>query len=142
MVTFELVTLSGTKFSDKVHEVMLPTSDGVIAVFASHMPLVSVAVPGVISVRRNITDTDERLEYFATNGGVIEINDDVVRVLVDEADQEDEINEKEAQAALDAAKQLAAIAKDQLSLSEAQTLIDRQAVRLQVANLRRRKRKI
>lgn len=141
MIKFELVTLSGTKFSDDIHEVTLPTTDGYIGIFDNHMPLISIAVPGVITVRRNMGDQDDKLEYFATNGGVIEIADNTVRVLVDEADQEDEINDQQAQAALEEAQELARNAKDKLSLEHAQSLVDRQAVRLQVASLRRNKRR-
>lgn len=141
MIKFELVTLSGTKFSDDIHEVTLPTVDGYIGIFDNHMPLISIAVPGVITVRRNMGDQDDKLEYFATNGGVIEIADNTIRVLVDEADQEDEINDQQAQAALEEAQELARNAKDKLSLEHAQSLVDRQAVRLQVASLRRNKRR-
>lgn len=140
MIRFELVTLEGTKFGEEVYEVILPTADGYIAVFPEHMPLVSIASPGVISVRRKAGDPDSKLEYFATNGGVIEISDNVVRVLVDAADREDEINEAEAQKAFEHAQQLAKEASDQLSLEHAQSLMDRHAVRLHVAGLRRRKR--
>jgi F-type H+-transporting ATPase subunit epsilon len=140
MIKFELVTLDGAKFGEEVFEVILPTNDGYIAIFPEHMPLVSIAVPGVISVRRKRSDPDTKLEYFATNGGIIEVGDNKVRVLVDEADREDEINEQEAQKAFDHARELAKQAKDNLSLQQAQTLVDRQAVRLQVANLRRQKR--
>lgn len=141
MLKFELVTLDGAKFGEEVFEVILPTNDGYIAVFPEHMPLVSIATPGVISVRRKRSDPDSKLEYFATNGGIIEVGDNKVRVLVDEADQEDEINEQEAQKAFDHARELAKNAKDNISLQQAQTLVDRQAVRLQVANLRRQKRR-
>lgn len=141
MLKFELVTLDGAKFGEEVFEVILPTNDGYIAIFPEHMPLVSIAVPGVISVRRKRTDPDSRLEYFATNGGIIEVGDNKVRVLVDEADREDEINEQEAQKAFDHARELAKEAKDNLSLQQAQSLVDRQAVRLQVASLRRQKRR-
>lgn len=141
MIKLELVTLSGTKFGDQIHEVVLPTADGYIAVFENHMPLISIAVPGVITIRRKMGDPEDKLEYFATNGGVVEIGDNLVRVLVDEADQEDEINDQQAQAALEEAKELARNAKDKLSLEHAQSLVDRQAVRLQVASLRRNKRR-
>lgn len=141
MIRFELVTLDGTKFGEEVFEVILPTQDGYIAVFPEHAPLVTIAVPGVISVRRKQGDPDTRLEYFATNGGVIEIGDNQVKVLVDEADREDEINEQEAQKAFDHAHALRKEAKDRISLEKAQGLVDRQAVRLQVANLRRQKRR-
>lgn len=141
-IRFELVTLDGTKFSEEVYEVVLPTSDGYIAVFPNHMPLVSLAGAGVISVRLKPGDDDTKLEHYATNGGVIEIGENVVRVLVvDEADHADEINEQEAQKAYEEANKLAREARDTVSLEHAQSLVDRQATRLRVAELKRRKRR-
>ena len=136
----ELVTLTGLKFSEDVYEVTLPTSTGAISVFPNHMPLVTLAAPGVISVRRKATVSDDDREHFATNGGVIEIGNDYVRVLVDEADHADEIVESEARSALERAQTLREQAKDKVSLERAQALVDRHAVRLKVAELRRRHR--
>ena len=138
MLHFQLVTLSGTKFDDDVNEVTLPTLDGEIGVLQDHMPLVSVATTGAIAVRRNAKDRDDQREFFATNGGVIEVADNLLRVLVDEADHADDINEAEAEAAVERAAKMKAEAKDQVSLEHAQSLMDRQAVRLQVAGLKRR----
>lgn len=138
MIHFQLVSLTGTKFDDDVYEVILPTLDGEIGVLQDHMPLVSVATTGAIAVRRTPKDADAAREYFATNGGVIEVSDNTLRVLVDEADHADEINEAEAQAAMERAQKLHAEAKDQVSLEHAQALVDRQSVRLQVAGLKRR----
>jgi len=140
VIHFELVTLDGTKFGEDVYEVILPTPQGYIGIFPHHMPLVSIATPGVITIRRQASDPDIKLEYFATNGGVIEILDNIVRVLADEADREDEINEAEAQKALERAEKLRAEATSQVEIEQAQSLMDRQAVRLQVAGLRRRHR--
>jgi len=140
MLRFQLVTLEGTKLDEEVYEVRLPTPDGEIGVFTNHAPLVSVASTGVITVKRGQNDPEAKWEYYATNGGVIEIVEGIVRVLVDEADREDEINEHEAQKAFDKAKSMQADAKDQVSLEQARELIDRQAVRLKVADLRRRRR--
>lgn len=141
MLHFELVTLTGTKFAQEVYEVRLPTPDGEIGVFPEHMPLVTIATPGVILVRPKANTPDDLVEVFATNGGVIEIGANNVRVLVDEADNAKDINEKEAQEAYERAKQLKAEAKDQLSLDEAQKLMDRSAVRLKVAELKRHSKK-
>jgi len=135
---FQLVSLSGKKFDEDVYEVVLPTLDGEIGVLERHMPLVSVAKTGVIAVRRQPHDSDAQREYFATNGGAIEVADNTMRVLVDEADHADDINEAEAKKALERAEKLRTEAKDQVSLEHAQQLVDRQAVRLQVAGLRRR----
>jgi F-type H+-transporting ATPase subunit epsilon len=141
MIHFELVTLDGIKFRKDVYEVMLPTPDGQIAIFQHHAPLVSQASPGIIAIRRQEKDDDDHLEYFATNGGVVEVLDNGVRLLADEADREDEINEQEAQKAYEQAQQLLRQAKDQIALDKAQNLIDRSRVRIQVANLRRRRRR-
>lgn len=138
MFHFQLVSLSGKKFDEDVYEVILPTKDGQIGVLQDHMPLVSVANTGVIIVRRNPRDTDREREYFATNGGAIEVADNTLRVLVDEADHADEINEAEVEKALQRAEKMRAEATDEVSLEHAQSLVDRQAVRLQVAGLKRR----
>lgn len=138
MIHLQLITLSGTKFDDSVYEVLLPTMDGQIGVLPGHMPLISVAKHGIISVRRNETDIDVAMEHFAVSGGVIEVLGDTLRVLVDEADHADEINETEARAAHERALKLKAEAKDEISLEHAQQVVDRAAVRLQVASLKRR----
>ena len=138
MFHFKLVALSGTKLDEDVYEVILPTLDGDIGVLQDHMPLVSVATYGAIAVRRNPKDPDSAREYFATNGGVIDVEGNVLRVLVDEADHADDINEAEAQAAIERAEKMKVEAKDQVSLEHAQSLVDRHNVRLQVAGLKRR----
>ena len=138
MIHFDLVSLSGIKFSDDVYEVLLPTTSGEIGVLPKHMPLVSVATHGVVSVRRKALDRDDAMEHFAISGGVIEVTGDSLRVLVDDADHADEISVEEANKALERAKKLKSEAHDQVSLDQAQSLIDRQAVRLQVAGLKRR----
>jgi F-type H+-transporting ATPase subunit epsilon len=137
VIKLKIVTLSGTKFDDDVYEVILPTLDGQIGVLPGHMPLVSVATNGVIAVRRDRRDPDSSREYFATNGGVIEVEGDSLKVIVDEADAGSDISEAEAEAAHQRALKIRAEAKDQISLDHAQALVDRSAVRLQVAQLHR-----
>lgn len=140
MLRFQLVSLTGLKFDDEVYEVLLPTVDGRIGVLDHHMPLVSVASDGMIAVRHKSTDPDDFRDYFAVSGGVIEVANNVLTVLVDEADHADEVDAAEAQKAYDLAQQMKKEAKDQVSLEHAQTLIDRSAVRLQIAGIKRRRR--
>jgi len=141
MIHFQLVALSGTKYDDEVYEVILPTLDGEIGVLQDHMPLVSVATTGAIAVRRDPKVSDAARDFFAISGGVIEVSDNNLRVLVDEADHAEDINAAEAEAAVERAKKLKAEAKDQVSLDHAQQLVDRSTVRLHVANLKRRSQK-
>ena len=141
MINLELVTLTGVKLREAVYEVLLPTPQGQIAVFKNHAPLVSIASTGVISVRRKGDHPDDMMEHYAIDSGVIEISGDTVRVLVDEADKDSDVSAKEAEEALNHAKQLRSEARDQVSLDKAQSLVDRQTSRLRVAELRRRSRR-
>jgi len=136
---FILTAISGTKYDEDVYEVVLPTMDGRIGVLAHHMPLFSVIVPGIIAIRKKANDSDLAIEYLATYGGAIQVADNVLKVLVDEVNHPDEIDEVEARIAMERAQKMKADAKDQASLEHAQSLIDRQTVRLQVAGLRHRR---
>lgn len=137
----QLITLAGVKVDKPVYEVMLPTTSGEIAVFPGHEPLVTVAKIGVIAVRHDKRDSDDKLEYFAITGGVVEINSTSVRVLVDEADHGDDIVEAETKSALERAMKLRDNATSQVELDQAHQLVDRHMVRLKVADLHRRHRK-
>ncbi len=137
---FILTAISGKKYDDDVYEVILPTLDGRIGILAHHMPLFSVIAPGIIAVRKQARDADSALEYYATYGGAIEVSNNVLKVLVDEVHSPDDVNQAEAQEAMERAKKMKAEAKDQSSLEHAQALVDRQTVRLQLANLKRHHR--
>ena len=141
MMQFRLVTMLGTKVSEDVYSVTLPTVTSEISVFPSHEQLVTIATSGIITVRFNKEDDDSKLEYYAISGGVIEINQRGLKVLVDEADHSDDIIEAESKAALERALKMQDEATDQVELEKAHQLVDRHMVRLKVASLRRRHRR-
>lgn len=137
----QLVTLLGVKLDQEIYQATIPTTEGEIGVYPDHEALVTIAIPGVISVRDRKDDDDSRLEFFAISGGVVEISGDTVRILVDEAEHGADIIEAESQAALERALKLRDESEDQIELEKAHQLIDRHQVRLKVAELRRRKRR-
>jgi F-type H+-transporting ATPase subunit epsilon len=141
MIHFVLYTLDGVKFDGEAYEVLIPTLDGEIGVLPGHMPLISVATHGAIMVRKTAGERDDQRDVFAISGGTVQVENDELKILVDEADHADELNEQEVQKAFELAKKMKAEAKDQVSLQHAQSLMDRQAVRLQVAGLKRTKRR-
>lgn len=141
MIHFVLYTLNGPKFDSDVYEVTIPTMSGEIGVLPDHMPLISVASRGAVMVRRKQGDRDDARDIFAISGGTVQVENNVLKVLVDEADHADDLNEQEVQKAYELAKKMKAEAKDQVSLQHAQELIDRHAVRLQVAGLKRQHRR-
>lgn len=137
----QLITLKGISVDQDIYELIAPTAAGEIGIFPGHEPLVTLAVSGALTVRHDKKDRDDELEYFAISGGVIEINPDSIRVLVDEADHGEDIIEAESQTALERALKLRDEAKDQVELEKAMQLIDRHQVRLRVADLQRRRRR-
>lgn len=136
-----LVTLTGEKMNTDVYEVIIPAVDGEISVFPDHEPLITVAKPGIVTVRYEKGHSDEYLEFFAISGGVVEINEGGVKILVDEADHGEDILEAETKAALERAIELRDSASDQVELDRAHQLVDRHMVRLKVADLQRRRRR-
>lgn len=131
----KLVTLSGIKFDDDALEVRFKTPQGAMVVLPHHEPITAQTSPGPVT----IIDKDRGDEVFASYGGLIEVTANDVRILLDEADYAADLIESEVQDALKAAHALKAKAKDQKELDEAQRIIDRQSVRLEVARIRHRR---
>lgn len=142
MIQLELITSRGMSLSEEVYEVIIDTADGQIGVLEGHASLIGLTIEGVIAVRRDAKDTDEMLEYFAVSkNAVIEVGGSKVRVLADDAERSDDINEQESKKAYDLASKMVADAKDKQSLDQAMASLDRSAVRLKVADLKRRQRR-
>jgi F-type H+-transporting ATPase subunit epsilon len=137
----ELVSLTGLKYSGEAYEVVIPTADGEIAVYPDHMPLISLAVPGVLTVRKKKDDADTELQTYATLGGVVEISGDHLRILVDEIEHEDELYEDEVREAYEKAQKMKSEATSAVDIEKAQALMDRHAIRLKVAELKRHHQK-
>jgi F0F1-type ATP synthase epsilon subunit len=67
----------------------------------------------------------------------LKISGDAVRILVDEAEHADELYEEEVKRAYEHAQKLKSEAKNAVDLEKAQALVDRHAIRLKVAELKR-----
>ncbi len=138
MLHFQLVASGGTKFDGEAYEVLVPTKAGTVGIFDDHMPMISAAQPGVLSVRKKQNDPDSALEHFAVNGGVLATEGSEVRFMADDVTTSEEVSEAEAQAALKRAEALVAGAPDQIALQEAHRLLHHSSAKLRVAQLKRR----
>jgi ATP synthase F1 epsilon subunit len=139
MIHFQLVSTRGTKFDGDVYEVLVPAQGGTIALFEDHMPLISACQPGVISVRKKPSDSDDDMESFATSGGVVQIDGKIVRFLSDEVTSSEELSEAEVEAAQKRAEELMANAGNQVALHEAKRMLQHTSAKLHVARMKRRK---
>jgi ATP synthase F1 epsilon subunit len=139
MIHFQLVSTKGTKFDGDVYEIFVPAQGGTIALFEDHMPLISSCQPGIISVRKQSSDSDDEMESFATSGGVVQIDGKMVRFLSDEVTSSEELSEAEAEAAQKRAEELMSNAGDQVALHEAKRMLQHSSAKLHVARLKHRK---
>ena len=133
---FQLVSAKGSKYDADAYEVLVPTKGGTIGIFEDHMPLISAARAGVLSVRKKAGDADGAMENFAINGGVVEVEGKNVRFIADDVTSSDEVNEKEAAAALAHAEELVGRADSQSALHEAHRLLHHSSAQLHIARLK------
>ena len=142
MMKLKLVTLTGTILDAEVYQVNIPTPQGEIGVFPDHEALVTLAVPGVLKIHYRDDSVDAQVELFAITGGIVEIANNEIKILVDEAESDEAITEEESKAALERAIKLRDEADSAVELEKAYELIDKQRIKLKVAELKRRRRKL
>lgn len=141
MITLEIITLTGLKLEVEVFEVMVPTQNGIIAVLKNHDDLISKVIPGILSYRRIQDQSDDQLDKLAVTNGLVIVEKNVVKVLIDEALESDEVVQEEVEEALARAQELKLKAGKKQDIEYAENLITQAQVKLRVAELKRRRKK-
>lgn len=132
---FSLITLAGTQYHDTVSEVLLRTSEGDAVIMPHHEPLTAVVLGGPLTIRSK----SKKEDIYAIYGGILEIEDNRVTLLADEADHIDTLIESNIAEALKLAENLKNNAQSKSELQRAKQIVDRHAIRLDVSRIRRRK---
>lgn len=132
---FELLTLAGVTFRGEAKRVVLTTTKGEIGILPHHETLTAIVKPGPVTVH-----TTKGVEHFAVFGGMLDVTPERIRLLADESEHADELIHSEIEAALKSAQELLSKVKEKHEIRRAQAVVDRHAVRMQVANIRRRHR--
>ena len=91
MIQLSIVTPEGLRFSGDVQKVSMPAADGQIEIHAGHIPFMATSEPGIISY----TDLEGKDEFIIVDKGFIQIDSDVIKVLVEDAKLESEIDAKD-----------------------------------------------
>jgi F-type H+-transporting ATPase subunit epsilon len=97
----EIVSAEGAIFSGDADMVFAPARAGEIGIAPRHAPLLTTLKPGSVRVQ-----TSEGEKFFYVTGGVLEIQPHLVSVLADSALHADQLDEAEALAARDRAREL------------------------------------
>lgn len=140
MMNLKLITLSGIMLDADVYQVNIPTPDGEIGVFPDHEALVTLAIPGMVKVHHRNDPSNSQVDLFAISGGVVEIANNQIKILVDDAESDATITEEESKEALERAIKMRDEAKDTIELEKAHQMINQQKIKLRVAELKRRKK--
>lgn len=138
MLTINLITPERVIFSEEIYEAILPTTEGQISVFPGHIPVVTLLKSGLLSLRKQKNTPDNQLEHVAISGGFVEIFGDRIKILADTAERADEIDQLRAHQAARQAEELKKQAQDDVSLADATRLLEKNIVRLKVADLKKR----
>lgn len=129
----ELVTAEGRVLSQEADFVVAPGLAGELGVLPHHIPLLTPLRTGEVLVRN-----DGKEEYLFVAGGFLEVLPDRVVILADVAERAEEIDEARAEEARKRAEE--ALAQDQTN-AEAASILEREVMRLRVAEIRRRRRR-
>jgi F-type H+-transporting ATPase subunit epsilon len=97
----EIVTPERIVYTSEARMVIAPTIDGEVGILPLHAPLVSALNPGEIRVRY---ESDE-VDWFAISGGYIQVHEDKVIILADNAAAASQIDVEKARKALDLVQQ-------------------------------------
>jgi F-type H+-transporting ATPase subunit epsilon len=109
-----LLSIHGTLFDQEISSLSCITSDGEITIMADHMPIVTACQPGHIV----IFDNENKKHIFATSGGMIQIHDNHLSLLVEEATHFDNITEETIQRAEEEARRLIEKHKHETTLDD------------------------
>ena len=124
---FELIVNTPDRqfYHDDVNMVELVTSEGEIGVYAEHIPLTAVIVPGVMKIHE-----DGQVKKAAVHGGIIEILKDKVTVLAEVAEWHEEIDVNRANEAMIRAERRIKSGEANIDMVRAEAALKRSMARL------------
>ena len=124
-IDVRVVSAEGSIFEGTAEMVVAPGQMGELGILPRHAPLLTGLRPGELRIKHG-TET----EYLFVNGGILEIQPDVVTVLADSAERAADIDEAKAKAAKEAAEARLANQADELDYAAAQVELLEQMARL------------
>lgn len=95
VLVVEIVTPEHIVYTNEVERVVVPTLDGEVGILPLHAPLVGALKAGEIRVKYGDTT-----EWFAVSGGYIQVHEDKVIILADDAEIASQIDVERAKQAL------------------------------------------
>lgn len=128
----EVVTTTGAVYTGSADMVEAPGSEGQLGILPMHAPLMTTLTIGPLHIKHG--DTEDTLFI---GGGFMEVSDDRVIVLADEAERATDIDEASAQQARDRAQRALDQATGDVDRVALEGQLERALGRIQVAEIHR-----
>ena len=125
----EMVTPYKRVLSEEVDEITAPGFVGELGILPGHTPLLTTLKVGELTYKKG----NEQF-HIAVNWGYLEVSDDTITVLVDTAENADEIDLERAKAALGRAEDaLTSLSQEDKKFAIMEAALLRATIRIQVA---------
>ena len=133
MATFQLsvVAPDRTVFEDVVESVVLPGVEGYLGIMAGHEPTLLALRAGIIEFE----DTQRQRNFVTVSGGFVEVSDNKVIVLAQDAARAHEIDVAEAEKMLEEARRALRGESTSMTQQQATDEIERAMLRLKAARM-------
>lgn len=132
-LNLKIITPKEVVIAEKVFSVTVPTFAGEITVLPHHMNLFSLIVEGVIKIKRASAE-----DFLAVGGGYLETDGAELHILVSRAYDQEAIDQELINKALENAKKILSLSKDQKERSEASTILRRSLIDIKLLKRKRR----
>lgn len=134
MIKVEVITPEKITHLTEGVEIIIPTTEGIIGVRKGHIPLITPLSTGEIIIKKENGES----EFLAVSGGYIEVLPDSIKIMADNADLADVLNEEAVLAAIEEAQKIKARDVDAIEMARAASLIELNLARLK--SIQRKKR--
>ena len=130
-----IVSAEGAIFEGDADMVFAPAKAGEVGIAPRHAPLITTLKPGSVRVQSGETE-----KLFYVTGGILEIQPHLITVLADSALHADQLDEAEALAARERAKELLQGKAEGIDLAAAQAALVEAEARYRAAQQLKGKR--
>ena len=97
MMTVQIVTPDGLKYDHHANFVLVKTTDGELGIMTNHENIIAPLDVHEMKVRR--IDDDSHVDWIAVNGGIIEVQNNLITIVADSAERERDIDVSHAERA-------------------------------------------
>ena len=132
----EIVTQTGSVFSNDADEVVAPGGEGQLGILPNHAPLMTTLTIGALHIKRNGGE-----DTLFVGGGFMEVHNNNVIILADDAENANDIDEAKAEEARRRAQQLLEQRAEGTDVAALQGQIERALGRIHVAEIHRTRRR-